>query len=62
MKEFADINDLGDNLYYFHKICYEDEFARFCGKLTYENVPCAELDDNIEVVGNIFDNPELIGE
>lgn len=61
VKQFADINELGNNLYFFYQIKWDDKYARFYGEEIYskETFLFDELED-IEVIGNIFDNPELL--
>lgn len=47
-------------------VVFNDWEARFVGKSTSkiikENIPFDILDDKYEVIGNIYDNPELLGE
>ena len=63
VKQFADCNELGNNLYFFYQIRWNNEYSAFEGYEIYakETVLFPDLED-IEVIGNIFDNPELINE
>lgn len=57
VRQFADCSEMGDDLYFFYQIKYDDEYARFYGHelCTKEDVLFDELND-IEVIGN----PELL--
>ena len=63
VKQFADCNELGNSLYFFYQIRWNNEYSAFEGYEIYtkETVLFPDLED-IEVIGNIFDNPELINE
>ena len=61
VKQFADCNELGNSLYFFYQIRWNNEYSAFEGYEIYteETVLFPDLED-IEVIGNIFDNPELL--
>lgn len=63
VKQFADCNELGNSLYFFYQIRWNNEYSAFEGYEIYtkETVLFPDLED-IEVIGNIFDNPELMHE
>ncbi len=63
VKQFADCNETGESLYYFYIIRWNEEYCAFEAADIYskESYLFTDLQD-IEVIGNIFDNPELIGE
>ena len=63
VKQFSDCNELGNSLYFFYQIRWNNEYSAFEGYEIYtkETVLFPDLED-IEVIGNIFDNPELINE
>ena len=63
VKQFADCNELGNSLYFFYQIRWNNEYSAFEGYEIYtkETVLFPDLED-IEVIGNIFDNPELMNE
>ena len=62
-KQFADCNELGNSLYFFYRIKWNNEYSAFEGYEIYtkETVLFPDLED-IEVIGNIFDNPGLLNE
>ena len=61
VKQFADCNELGNSLYFFYQIRWNNEYSAFEGYEIYteETVLFPDLED-IEVIGNIFDNKELL--
>ena len=61
VKQFADCNESGKDLYYFYQIRWNKEYCAFDGYEIYtkETFLFPDLED-IEVVGNIYDNPELL--
>ena len=63
VKQFPDCNELGNSLYFFYQIRWNNEYSAFEGYEIYtkETVLFPDLED-IEVIGNIFDNPELMNE
>ena len=63
VKQFYDCNELGNSLYFFYQIRWNNEYSAFEGYEIYtkETVLFPDLED-IEVIGNIFDNPELMNE
>lgn len=64
VKEFADCNELGESLYYFYQIRWNEEYCAFEGYDIYgeETFLLSDLHfEDIEVIGNIYDNPELLG-
>lgn len=60
VRQFSDCSELGHDLYFFYQIKWDEEYARFYGEEIYckETVLFDELED-IEVIGNVFDNKEL---
>lgn len=63
VKQFADCNELGNSLYFFYQIRWNNEYSAFEGYEIYteETVLFPDLED-IGVIGNIFDNKELESE
>ncbi|MCM1172107.1 MAG: YopX family protein [Clostridium sp.] len=61
VKELADCNELGESLYYTYQIRWNEEHCAFEGYelLAKESVLMPDLQD-IEVIGNIYDNPEIL--
>lgn len=61
VKQFADCDELGKDLYYFYQIRWSKEYCAFEGYEIYtkETFLFPDLED-IEVIGNIFDNQELL--
>lgn len=61
VRQFADYDEMGNNVYFFYQIKYDEEYARFyCHEIyTKEDVLFDELDD-VEIIGKIFDNPEML--
>lgn len=61
VKQLADCDELGKSLYYFYIIKWDDKYVRFYGEEIYskETFLFDDLED-IEVIGNVFDNPELL--
>ena len=60
VKQFADINELGNSLYYIYEIRWNKDFVAFEGIEIYskETFLFPNLED-IEVIGNIYENKEL---
>ncbi len=62
VKQFADCNETGESLHYFYRIIWNEKYCAFEGVDIYSNESYLFLDlQDIEVIGNIFDNTELIG-
>ena len=64
VKCYADTDDLGNDLYLFYKVTWNEKYH--CWWLsdiyTLEDDYLHEYNpSDIEVIGNIFDNPELLG-
>lgn len=54
----------GDNEKHIAYIEYQEDGMSFClvEILEEDFGKCAEISDDLEVIGNIYDNPELLGE
>lgn len=54
----------GDNENHIAYIEYQEDGMSFClvEILEEDFGKCAEISDDLEVIGNIYDNPELLGE
>lgn len=63
VKQFADCDETGKSLYFFYKIRWDKKYSAFEGIEIYskESFLFPDLED-IEVIGNIFDNPKLLEE
>ena len=61
VRQFADCDESGKNLYFYYQIKWNKEYCAFEGYEIYtkETVLFPDLED-IEVIGNFFDNPELL--
>lgn len=61
VKQFADCNGAGESLYFFYQIRWSKEYCAFEGFEIYtkETFLFPDMED-IEVIGNIFDSPELL--
>lgn len=61
VKQFADCDELGNSLYFFYQIRWNNEYSAFEGYEIYtkEMVLFPDLED-IEVIGSAIDNPELL--
>ena len=64
VKCYADTDDLGNDLYFFYKVIWHESYH--CWWLsdihTLEDDYIHQYNSSgIEVIGNIFDNPELLG-
>lgn len=62
VRQAADVDNDGVILYFYYKIIWDENYARFKGVDLNSNEEFLFEDlEDIEVIGNIFDNPDLIG-
>lgn len=61
VKQFADCTELGQSLYFFYVIEWNEEYCAFVGREIYsdETYLMPDLED-IEVIGNVYENADLL--
>lgn len=61
LRQFADIDELGNSLYFYYVVHWDEDSAAFvgCEICSSEEVSMLDLDDS-EIIGNVIDNPELL--
>lgn len=61
VREFADITELGNSLYFYYQIKWNREYCAFVGYEIYtEEMELFPDMEDIEVTGSIFDNAEFL--
>lgn len=60
LKQYADTTELGTDLYFFYKVGFDESCGKFCGSINGTELYYFDDLTDSEVIGNIFDNPELL--
>lgn len=63
---YADTDDLGNDLFFYYKVVWHENYhcwwlSEIYAKEKEDEFLYQYYSDDIEVIGNIFDNPELLG-
>lgn len=61
LREYADTDSLGNDLYYFYQVFWDNINSEYGVKNDVESMGLSCVSTNwAEVIGNVFDNPELL--